>query len=258
MYLKKLILVTTILDAESLKCYKCLNFECPDGDPGGKNDEVCQSARRFIVQSLMPFYEFGPVGYIGACPSRDERIQWTLLQQSPEECPYIRETATCSLGRLEVISEDGPRTIASYATVLGCVKSALLHYIKDHSSKGGCSIFQKSNAEDSGTFTHNLTLENCPKITDYCNGKSFCIPYSESIVKPFQHGGDKSFEAGIIIAIIFVIVIVVVIALFAAFCKNPLNRSSNYSPAQVQNISVRNIRASDPEIPTELKDDVIT
>jgi len=155
------------------------------------------------------------------------------------------------------VTEEGPRTVVSYATVLGCVKSALLHYIRDNSNKG-CSLFHKNNTGDTFQFTHKLTLENCPKVTDYCNANSFCIPYSESDVRPFQTGGDKSFEAGIVVAIVAVIVVIVVIALFATFCKNPLSRGANYSPSEVQSVSVRNIETPDPESQPESKDDVFT
>lgn len=101
----------------------------------------------------------------------------------------------------------------------------------------GDAVSSKNNTGDHESLSHQLTLENCPKPTDYCNAKSFCIVYSESVVKPFRemygkHG--KSFEAGLIISIIVIILVIVVAALLGNFCWNPLARSINYSPAHDQ------------------------
>jgi len=213
------------------------------------------------VKSLSQYYELGPTGYIGNCPARDETLQWTLLQQNREECPWIKETATCSLGRIQVITGDGGTKVVSHATILGCMKPALLHYTRDSTANPHtCSIYKQNNTGDNLYFFHQLMLENCPKVTDTCFSKDFCIPYSESSVRPFQTGtSDRSFEAGIVVAIIAIILVIIAIALFASFCKNPLNRGANYSPTQIQNtVTIRHTEILDPENPSTSKDDVFT
>jgi len=229
---------------DTLKCYKCLNLECPEGGRGEKNEILCQSARSFITKSLNLYYEFGPTGFIGNCPAQDETLQWTILQQSSDNCPLTRESATCSLGRLQIVSEQigninitaDAVAVTSHATILGCAKLALLRYIKEStSSPHTCSIYRQNNTGENSYLLHHLMLENCPKVTDYCNSRNYCIPFQQSIVKLFQTGkDDRSFETGIIISIIAIIVVLLLVAIIATSCNSPLSRSTNYSPAHVR------------------------
>ena len=219
--------------------------KCPDGE-----ELLCESVRSYIINTLKPYYDYGQSGYVPPCHNPEFVVEWTADQFTIPSCARIqmgsgRDEATCSLGRIQVISRKSgdSKPFTTHATILGCMTLELLTFMKPYSDKQVCSILS-ANSTGSG-YSHSLELENCPKISDFCNTVNFCIPPKESVVKPFRaQGKDSSFETGIIVAIVVVIFIIFVVLIMASVWKNPLKRSVNYSPAQVQATAITSIESS--------------
>ncbi len=234
---KILFILFCFSETESLKCYKCLAVDC-----GSEDEMLCAAVRSYILETLKPYYDYGANGYVAPCSNPDYVVEWTSSQFDTPACPRIqsnsgKDEATCSVGRIQVITRKAgePKRVTSHATILGCMSLNLLTYMKPYTDQQACSILPHNSTLPVGGYTHSMELENCPKISDYCNTVNFCVPPREAVVKPFRPPGkDSSFEIGIVIAIVAVIFVIFIVLILASVCKHPLKRSVNYSPARAQ------------------------
>lgn len=152
-----------------------------------------------------------------------------MEQQDETSCRVTGNSATCSVGRMQVKSYlgSGQPPIISHATVLGCPQDKLLIAIKNSKVKTQCNIIVMNGTTVGSKLFNRMELEHCSQTGNLCYDRDYCVDPEQSVVKEFKPTRFSRFDYVLVIGIIIFIVVMFCAIIGASLCSFPVSKPTN-------------------------------
>ncbi|CAG7726759.1 unnamed protein product [Allacma fusca] len=199
----------------SLKCYNCVNFECPHQDQAR-----CDQEEEAALAIATNWFQI-PRQRATRCPDPKSDAGWEILRSSrTSECAWRH--GSCSMMRFEVRTYNLNQVKAteqiSYGTILGCdteKRRELFPVVYTARAPPTRCVFEvKSYRRANSPYVERIFYENCAGsdcnntncntcITDFCTNKEAALP------KRFEfQDTETSTRTWAIAMIIFIVILV--------------------------------------------------